>query len=37
LQVQLRSGTNTIVFSKPNPTGYAPGIDSIIVSGSKFK
>ena len=37
LPVQLRSGTNTIVFSNPNPTGYAPGIDSIIVSAaSKF-
>lgn len=32
LSVQLRRGTNTIVFSNPNPTGYAPGIDSIIVS-----
>jgi hypothetical protein len=32
LPVQLRAGTNTIVFSNPNPTGYAPGIDSIIVS-----
>ena len=31
LPVQLRSGTNTIVFSNPNPTGYAPGIDCIIV------
>ena len=38
LPVQLRSGTNTIVFSNPNPTGYAPGIDSIIVSAAaKFK
>jgi hypothetical protein len=32
LPVQLRGGTNTIVFSNPNPTGYAPGIDCIIVS-----
>ena len=32
LPVQLRGGTNTIVFSNPNPTGYAPGIDVIIVS-----
>jgi hypothetical protein len=38
LPVQLRGGTNTIVFSNPNPTGYAPGIDSIIVSAaSKFE
>ena len=38
LPVQLRRGTNTIVFSNPNPTGYAPGIDSIIVSAaSKFE
>jgi alpha-galactosidase len=38
LPVQLRSGTNTIVFSNPNPTGYAPGIDCIIVSAaSEFK
>jgi alpha-galactosidase len=32
LPVQLAEGTNTIVFSNPNPTGYAPGIDLIIVS-----
>ncbi len=32
LPVQLLSGINTIVFSNPNPTGYAPGIDVIIVS-----
>jgi hypothetical protein len=32
LPVQLLTGANTIVFSNPNPTGYAPGIDSIIVS-----
>ena len=32
LPVQLVAGTNTIVFSNPNPTGYAPGIDVIIVS-----
>ena len=32
LPVQLDAGTNTIVFSNPNPTGYAPGIDVIIVS-----
>ena len=32
LPVQLHGGTNTIVFSNPNPTGYAPGIDCIIVS-----
>ena len=32
LPVQLLTGTNTIVFSNPNPTGYAPGIDDIIVS-----
>jgi hypothetical protein len=38
LPVQLHGGTNTIVFSNPNPTGYAPGIDSIIVSAaSKFE
>jgi len=34
LPVQLRRGANTIVFSNPNPTGYAPGIDSIIVSAA---
>jgi len=32
LPVQLLGGANTIVFSNPNPTGYAPGIDVIIVS-----
>jgi hypothetical protein len=32
LPVQLLGGVNTIVFSNPNPTGYAPGIDVIIVS-----
>ena len=32
LPVQLLSGANTIVFSNPNPTGYAPGIDVIVVS-----
>jgi alpha-galactosidase len=32
LPVQLAAGTNTIVFSNPNPYGYAPGIDVIIVS-----
>jgi alpha-galactosidase len=32
LPVQLLGGTNTIVFSNPNPSGYAPGIDVIIVS-----
>jgi hypothetical protein len=32
LPVQLRGGTNTIVLSNPNPTGYAPGIDCIIIS-----
>ena len=32
LPVQLAAGTNSIVFSNPNPTGYAPGIDVIIVS-----
>ena len=32
LPVQLDAGTNIIVFSNPNPTGYAPGIDVIIVS-----
>jgi alpha-galactosidase len=32
LPVQLVAGTNTIVFSNPNSTGYAPGIDVIIVS-----
>jgi alpha-galactosidase len=38
LPVQLLSGANTIVFSNPNPTGYAPGIDVIIVSApSKFQ
>ena len=30
--VQLSAGTNSIVFSNPNPTGYAPGIDVILVS-----
>ena len=38
LPVQLLGGVNTIVFSNPNPTGYAPGIDCIIMSAaSKFK
>lgn len=32
MPVQLIGGTNTIVFSNPNPAGYAPGIDVIIVS-----
>jgi hypothetical protein len=32
LPIQLLTGTNTIVFSNPNPTGYAPGIDVIVVS-----
>jgi len=32
LPVQLVAGANNIVFSNPNPTGYAPGIDVIIVS-----
>lgn len=32
LPVQLAAGTNSIVFSNPNPYGYAPGIDVIIVS-----
>jgi alpha-galactosidase len=37
LPVQLRGGTNTIVFSNPNPTGYAPGIDCIIVSALRIE
>ena len=37
LPVQLRGGTNTIVFSNPNTTGYAPGIDCIIVSAMRIK
>ena len=32
MPVQLLGGTNSIVFSNPNSTGYAPGIDVIIVS-----
>ena len=32
MPVQLLGGANTIVFSNPNPSGYAPGIDVIIVS-----
>ena len=36
LPVQLHSGANTIVFSNPNPTGYAPGIDCIIVSAASM-
>ena len=32
MPVQLLGGTNSIVFSNPNPSGYAPGIDVIIVS-----
>jgi alpha-galactosidase len=31
LPVQLNAGTNTIVFTNPNPSGYAPGLDSITV------
>jgi hypothetical protein len=32
LPVQLHGGSpNTIVFSNPNPTGYAPGLDNITV------
>lgn len=37
LPVQLRGGTNTIVFSNPNPAGYAPGIDCIIVSAQRIE
>lgn len=31
IPVQLKAGANTIVFTNPNPTGYAPGLDSITV------
>jgi hypothetical protein len=31
LTVQLNAGVNKIVFSNPNPGGYAPGLDSITV------
>jgi alpha-galactosidase len=31
ISVQLNAGANKIVISNPNPTGYAPGLDSITV------
>ena len=31
IPIQLNAGTNTIVFTNPNPNGYAPGLDSITV------
>jgi hypothetical protein len=31
IPVQLNAGANKIVFTNPNPTGYAPGLDSITV------
>jgi alpha-galactosidase len=31
LTVSLQAGPNKIVFSNPNPGGYAPGLDSITV------
>jgi alpha-galactosidase len=37
LPVHLRDGANTIVFSNPNPNGYAPGIDCIIVSALRIE
>jgi len=31
ISVHLNAGANKIVFTNPNPTGYAPGLDSITV------
>jgi len=31
ISVHLNAGANRIVFTNPNPTGYAPGLDSITV------
>src|SRR5260370_35348544 len=31
IPVQLNAGANKIVITNPNPTGYAPGLDSITV------
>jgi hypothetical protein len=31
IPVQLNAGANRIVITNPNPTGYAPGLDSITV------
>jgi hypothetical protein len=31
IPVQLQAGANQIIFTNPNPQGYAPGLDSITV------
>jgi alpha-galactosidase len=31
IPVQLNAGTNQIVFTNPNQSGYAPGLDSITI------